>query len=350
MLAAAVAALALALSPPASAGARDQAATPLDPEALGQQASQFEDTIVRDSRRLRAATTRARYGGTYTANTGERVTVYLSDNYPPDDSVNQSYANFLAGLLHGSELQSLTLYIAPGYEVSALCGVDAAACYEPSSQEIVVPGEDAPDGSYTAEDVTAHEYGHHLALNRRNDPWSAFDWGPKRWASYQGVCPSVRSGAMVVADPNFYDRDPGEGFAEAYLVTNGGQWGGIVSQDLFYPDSQAMEAIRQDALNPWQGSSASSFTGRLPRRKATRTASVSTPLDGNLRVKMDPPSGKDFDLYLLNESGKRVLAKSTRSGSKAESISGTVCGEAGFVIAVRAFSGRGHFEVSISTP
>ena len=36
--------------------------------------------------------------------------------------------------------------------------------------------------------MVAHEYGHHIANNRRNDLAPALEWGTKRWASHEHVC------------------------------------------------------------------------------------------------------------------------------------------------------------------
>src|SRR5919204_5057140 len=57
------------------------------------------------------------WGGTYTTSTNERVTIFSSRSYPVDDAANQRWAEFLASLLHGSELSQLTLYLAPPAQV-----------------------------------------------------------------------------------------------------------------------------------------------------------------------------------------------------------------------------------------
>src|SRR5439155_24542812 len=103
-------------------------------------------------------------------------------------------------------------------EVTSICSSDADACYDPQSETIVLPGEPPPDAT-PVEELAAHEYGHHVANNRDNPPWDAETWGPKRWASYEGVCPRVRNGTAFPGDEGAnYDLNPGEGFAESYRV------------------------------------------------------------------------------------------------------------------------------------
>src|SRR4029453_7408230 len=52
------------------------------------------------------------WGGPSVASTGETVTVYLSDAFPQDESARTTWVNFFAWLHHGSELPSLTVYVA----------------------------------------------------------------------------------------------------------------------------------------------------------------------------------------------------------------------------------------------
>src|SRR5205807_7245744 len=71
----------------------------------------------------------SQWGGPYTASTGETVTVYASSSYPQDPALGQRWADFLAGLVHGSELSLLTVYLAPLAEVQSICGQQAIGCY-----------------------------------------------------------------------------------------------------------------------------------------------------------------------------------------------------------------------------
>ena len=71
------------------------------------------------------------WGGTYTADTGEKVTVFASRSYPEDPATGQKWADFLASLVHGSELSSVAVYLEPLSEVDRMCGDQALACYTP---------------------------------------------------------------------------------------------------------------------------------------------------------------------------------------------------------------------------
>jgi hypothetical protein len=202
------------------------------------------------SRKARLATARAQataYGGDYVAYTGEAVRVLTSDAFAPDDSVNQSWADFIAGLVHGFEIGRVTVYVAPLWEVQARCDEFSNACYLYASDLLIVPGDETGDGA-SLEDVAAHEYGHHIASWRKNPPWNAFDFGPKRWASYERICPRILEGSAFIGDPNTYHLDPGEAVAEAYQVLNGGQWGGIVD-DSFLPNATSLRMLRKTSFH-----------------------------------------------------------------------------------------------------
>ena len=151
---------------------------------------------------------------------GEPVRVVVSSRFvenPQTLAGAQSYVNFLASRLHGSEISRLTSYLAPLREVQELCGPAAVGCYAPSRQLLVVPGEDTPRGEYTKEFVATHEYGHHIARNRNNFPWSALSYGPKHWARLHQVCQRVADGKLWPGDQGkHYFQDPGEGWAQAY--------------------------------------------------------------------------------------------------------------------------------------
>ena len=107
------------------------------------------------------------WGGPSVASTGEPVTVYLSDAFPQDESARATWVNFFAWLQHGSELPSLTVYVALLSEVQSFCGPEAGGCYSPARRILVIPGDLDPGVEF---DIAAHEYGHHIAANRRNDP------------------------------------------------------------------------------------------------------------------------------------------------------------------------------------
>jgi hypothetical protein len=293
---------------------------------------------------------KAEWGGQFAASTGEAVSVTFSDSYPQDPALGQRWANVLAGLVHGPELGSVQVYIAPLREVQRICGFQALACYSPFAERIVAPGETAPDGT-AAESIVAHEYGHHVASNRSNAPWRAVEWGTKRWATYVNVCSRARAGSLFPGNESrSYRLNPGEGFAEAYRVLNERRAGrpdawSLVDASLF-PDPTALQLLEQDILQPWTTNESLAFSGSFRRGSGrTRTFTVATPLDGTLRVTLTPPSGTTFGLALY--SGTELVA-GARTGSR--SISTTVCGVRSLTVRVTRTKGFGAFRLQVSKP
>src|SRR3954452_23627654 len=161
-------------------------------------------------------------GGTYSTASGDSVQVLTSPQYVFDATVNQSYADFLGSLVHGSELESLTLYAAPFAEMQDICGSGAWACY--ADNLIVTTGDGPPADGVTVGDLVAHEYGHHVADHRLNDLGPAVDWGPEYWATYEEVCYRQDQGRAFPGDEGeHYALNPGEAWAETYRLMNGSQ-------------------------------------------------------------------------------------------------------------------------------
>jgi hypothetical protein len=275
------------------------------------------------------------YRGEYQTPAGEAVDIRVSHSYSFDTAQVQAWVDYLGSLLHGRELQSVVIYLAPPAEVGQLCGSGAAACYSPRDRLIVAPGEDL-DAQTSAEAVLTHEYGHHLANTSLNPPWIPLDYGTKRWASYLDVCRKAAAGEIFPGDEDeHYQLNPGEGFAEAYRVTNEHRLGlaeapwQVVDQR-FYPDATAMALIEQDATQPWTGNSSVSYPGRFRRGgSSVRTFTVSTALDGLTSASVRSPKGTSF----------RVTKPQT-----------TVCGERTTTVTVRRLKGYGSFRLFVSRP
>ena len=215
------------------------------------------------------------WGGPVVTSTGETVTILVSDAFGQDEATRLSWANFFAWLYHGTELSTLTIYQAPLEEVSAICGnPNAAGCYSPSARILVFPGDISPG---IDADIGAHEYAHHIAANRRNDPWDSNDWGPKRWASYAGVCARTTAGTAFPGDEGgYYTLNPGEAFAEAYRILNvqrGGTWANLplIVDPSFTPDAGALAAALADATQPWLSPAATSWDGQFATPKPPTT-------------------------------------------------------------------------------
>ena len=299
---------------------------------------------------LRAAA--AFWGGTYTANTGEAVHIEVSDAYPQDPALPQRWADYLASLVHGDELASLTAYLAPFDEVQSICGDDALACYSSQAQTLVAPAEN-PGADLTTEAIVAHEYGHHVAANRLNTPWRAIDYGTKRWATYMNVCAQAATGDVYpgAEDTEHYALNPGEGFAEAYRVLNQQQLGQplfawqIVSST-FFPDATALQLIEQDVRTPWTGPTTVRVSGSLAARKS-RTSPVATPLDGTARVALRVSRGAVTADVL---AGTKRVARVTVSAGRAGSRSVTVCGQRSLRLRLTAGRRASRYVATVARP
>jgi len=249
-----------------------------------------------------------------------QVTIYTSAAYPEDEQANQDVANFLDGALHGPELGTVTILRVTSDQIGQLCGSsDALACYDPQTGTIATPADDS--GAVTAKSALLHEFGHHVANARRNPPWTAIDWGPKRWATYENVCAQTRAQKMFPGaeqNINRYRLNPGEGWAEAYRVLNEQRlnlppfdWQAV--SRIFYPDATALKLVQEDVVDPWLKRTTSSISGRLAAKRS-RTYRVSTPLDGVITV--TGPAG----LRLA------VLGPSSTLNAGARTVNAEICG------------------------
>ena len=285
----------------------------------------FPDISLAQSLRVSALAT---WGGEYTVSDGYKVRVLTSDVYPVDDAANQQVADFLDSALHGSEIETVTIYRVSPSEVTQDCGsADALACYSPDMKSIVTPVEPAT-ADFTPQAALLHEYGHHVANSRRNPPFVSVDYGPKRWASYENVCALTRSGRLHPGAESFpeYTLNPGEGWAEAYRVVNEARLGltqeDIVVSSRFQPNARAASLVTQDVVSPWKQGPSSTLRGRLAAGRS-RTYRVSTPLDGNLSVR--GPGG--IRLSVLG---------ATKAKATLRSASAVVCGHRSVQVRVTA--------------
>jgi hypothetical protein len=345
-----VAVAALAASPSAAA-TRETLKSPLLAD-LGIAAAPIPDSILstRATRSLQAA---ASWGGTFTASTGEQVSIHVSDSYPVDNARAQRWADFLASLVHGTEISSVQVYLAPLDEVQQYCGQDALACYSPNNDLLVAPGDD-PSSDLSAEAVVTHEYGHHVANSRNDAPWQAIDYGTKRWASYMQVCSKTQAGQLFpgAESDSRYRLNPGEGFAESYRVLNQRRLGiqespwQVVSQSL-YPDENALNAIQQDVVTPWTGPATSTVSAPLTKRAKTRTLSIATPLDGTFRVTIRAAKGERLGVNLVTSSGARV-GHTVVTGGSARTLTTTVCGSRTYGVQLNLAKGAGRARAVIS--
>jgi hypothetical protein len=321
-------------------------------DEIGRATGAIQDSIVRTPAQTVALAPNGYWGGQYTTSAGELVTIYASNSYVVDSALGQRWANFLASLLHGPELSTVTVLLSTPAQISRVCGSDALACYSPQGALLYAPGED-PSTDLSAEAVITHEYGHHVAANRVNTPWNALDWGPKRWASSMQVCARTKSGQLSpgAEDPVRYDVNPGEGWAETFRVLNQHRLGvaespwEIVTQSL-YPTAAALTAAEQDVVDPWQAGTSTAQTGAVTRTSRTRTFTLSTPLDGTLKVTLRSSAGLRLALDVYASSTRVAHA----AGSGTLSRSTAVCGARTYRIRVTEVRGRGTFRLTEAKP
>ena len=289
------------------------------------------------------------WGGAYPANDAlnSQVDVQVSDAYPVDQALPQEWATFLGSLVHGAALAQVHLRLLPSNEVSAECGVEALACYDPNSQTIYATPEDQLDEP-AAKEVVIHEYGHHVANNLSDAPWPAEDWGTKRWSSYENVCRKTEQGLASPGDEGRnYQQNPGEAFAETYRMLNLTKQGVAVADigwdivdQAFYPDATALSLLEQDITTPWTRNTLSHLSGSFGNG-VVRTFTVKTTLDGTFAASLKKPVKAKMTLALY--AGKRLIARGA-------TVRARICGQRSLTLKVQRASGRGAFTIAVSRP
>jgi hypothetical protein len=214
------------------------------------------------------------------------------------------------------------------------------------------PGEEPKTGSsgVTLSYVMAHEYGHHIAASRSNEPFSAFSFGPKYWASYELVCDRASKGQLAPGnEQEFYLSNPGEGWAETYAHL---KYPEVAWQfnPLMKPDEGAYAAARKDVLNPWQSGLTKVFKGSFGKRGSnTRQFSFNLTLDGGLQARLKGPRHSNYNLVFTSNGREQGRTASPGSG---DSVSyQAACREEQVEhvnVTVKRVSGRGPFTLRLS--
>lgn len=287
------------------------------------------------------------WGGSYPAGDayGSYVQIQVSDSYPVDETLPQGWATFLGTLVHGPELGRLTLDLVPLSEVQSVCGGQALACYDPQRQEIFASPEDQL-GAPPAKEIVTHEYGHHIANNRSDAPWSALDYGTKRWSSYESICSKALDGTASPGDEgSHYFQNSGEAFAESYRVLNLQKQGQTaIAWDIvdssFYPDATALALLEQDVTTPWAAPPMAKLHGSFGNG-AVRTFKVQTQLDGSFTARLVSPTRARMRLALYD--GPTLLLRGT-------TVRYQVCGQRALTLKVERLSGRGSFSIDVTKP
>lgn len=245
----------------------------------------------------------------------------------------QQVADFIGTLIHGPEVDLLTVQLDSEFQLGFDCGFGAEACYFSGENKIVIGGYEEPDGNdgATFDFILAHEYGHHVAQHREMSPpfGSAIDWGPEHWASVEGVCRGQRSGRLYPGDEGtHYFEDPGEAFAEAFAHNRFPNlpvaWH---YSPALKPNEAAFKAIREDTLKPWQGRTSLTLSGHVPARgEGAAVESLRTPLDGLVSLRPSSLSRHGYELALRSRAGR--LLRSSRNGlDPNHQLDYTVCGQ-----------------------
>jgi hypothetical protein len=288
------------------------------PAAASAEVRRF-DRVLTGSQTSRLATTTRQAGTAISVPTAEGYSV--SVNFAAGVAVNQelagSYIGFLDSLPHGSELAKLHLLIADPTEVGRLCGGGEGdgilACYGSTDQQMIVPSTGlsttTADGAYTTSYVLTHEYGHHVAANRKNGGFVALDYGPKYWASYELVCDQALKKRLFPGDEaQNYLANPGESWAETYarLTFPEQPW---TFTELLRPDAAALDAARRDVLTPWTKNATKTF--RMSATRRSQSFRVPLHLDGSLKATVTGPRGSNVGLTVRSGSQKVGATRST---------------------------------------
>jgi hypothetical protein len=310
----------------------------------------LHDRVLRGAAAARAARSPVARAAqqTYTTPDGYRIPVVVSPAYASDPAKVQGFVDFLSSRMHGFELGRISLQIATPSEVGVLCGGDALACYLPGRQLMVIPGEQTPSGEVPLEFVITHEYGHHIALFRSNDPWPAVSWGPKYWSTDEHVCAGVFENIFFPGDEGeHYLANPGENWAESYAVYHyrDAQWHFFPT---FKPDENAFAAILRDVTQPWHRPPARTVRGSFSRaHHRARRFTIHDTLDGRVSLMLRGPRHTNFDLRVL-AGGRR--ADGTQTAGSHDRLRGDVCNQPRLTVQVVRRAGFGRFKLRISAP
>jgi hypothetical protein len=336
---------------PAQAALR---ATRLDPARLGREGAAIRDRVV--SRRIwnlkAGGAIPNSFDARYPLGNGQFVRVILSEAYEPDPAVPESIASFVATLLHGGEVDGVTIFMATPETLRLACGLGADGCFNELENLILMPGV-PPATGISLEEILAHEYGHALANGRSNYPFPTLLFGTKRWATYEHVCERVFRSVGSPEQPGIpYRQVPGEAFADTYRILNGGNPALWVFDRMYFPTPTSLRLVRADVLDPWAQRPPVLLRGSFPADRPdirSRRFRLLAPLDGVLRIQVTAPPGSDFDLELRTPGVSFPVARGITRG-RVDRIAAIICGTRSFSLLVKRRSGSGRFAVRVSRP
>jgi hypothetical protein len=312
-----------------------------------------DDATAQPSTSSLAQTALTEHGGPITTSTGEVVDVRVSDALPAEIATPEGWAEFLVHLTHGSELAQLEAHIVTFDEMQDICGSRALGCY--GRDQLVAVGENVVDDT-SPEEIVRHEYGHHIAAHRLNDPWAAVDWGPKRWATAANVCARVaRNEAFPGDERTNYALNPGEAWAEVYRLMDERKAGittanwPIIDRS-FIPDANDLVAAEEDVLKPWAAVHARAYSKTFRKKSApVWWLRLATPLDGAIGVSATVPAGGSTEVALVGANRSTVVRRAQWIGQRVKRLDASVCGQRSFFVRVTQKGVVGKVRISVTT-
>ena len=225
------------------------------------------------------------------------------------------YTDILRATAHGDEISNVTVRIVPDISVEALCGSEAAACYERLSGRptIIIPA----GKNQFVEGTLIHEYGHHVDATMPNPGIPELNGIPVWWAD-RGMAALFANRQVAFDYSKGWDHSIAEIFAEDYAYIHVGPSYRYAITWLTPPDDK-LKADMFAAL------------GGVPT--ATLPAAPNTPLVVRRVGTLTPHDVKSVPFGLLGP-GRRVtftatVSRPTRKGIRARIqvvCNGTVAG------------------------
>jgi hypothetical protein len=170
------------------------------------------------------------------------------------------------------------------------------------------------------------------------------------------ICERVATGVARPGDEGAsYAFNPGEAFAESYRVmietkgtATGYDWPTV--DPSFRPDAQALAALRGDVLHPWADPVATTIKGRFAARSRAWRRTISTPLDGIMRLSVTVPAGGADNLKLLTSDGRTVLSTGTWSSAGGKSLEYRLCGTRSVQVRIIRGGSSARFALRVVRP
>ena len=341
-------------------GAVAERPNPVVPLEVPRAAVPMHDVVLGEPGAAAARISESASSQRYSIDDGSAATIAVSVTAACEEECDvtdpQRVADFIGTLIHGAEVELLSVQLDTKYELGFDCGFGAEACYFSGENKIIIGGyEEADEDGGSFDFVLAHEYGHHVAQHRRMPPpfGSAIDWGPEHWASAEGVCQGERHHRFYPGDEgSHYFEDPGEAFAEAFAHYRfrdaSPTWR---YSPALRPNAAAFRAIREDTFSPWQGRTSFTLSGRVPARgEGAAVEALRTPLDGLVSLRPSSLRRHGYELALRSRAG-RLLLRSRNAVDEDDSLNYTVCGAHRLRLVITSTrSHPGPFHLQIQRP